>query len=60
MSDKVKCPICGTMREFEQHPTDPTREIAYCDCRGTKVGVVDQLKIKLTKAEIKAAEKENE
>lgn len=41
MADKVKCPICGTTRELEPHPTKPGRQVAYCTCRGTKVGVVE-------------------
>lgn len=42
MSDTVKCPICGTERELEPHPENAERQVAYCDCRGTKVMIVDQ------------------
>jgi len=40
----VKCPICGATLELEPHPDNPDRLIAQCDCRGSKVPVIDVAK----------------
>jgi hypothetical protein len=37
----VKCPLCGATLDLEPHPDNPDRLIAECDCRGSKVPVVD-------------------
>ena len=40
MTDKTKCPICGATIAFEPHPSIPETSVAYCDCRGAKVAVI--------------------
>lgn len=42
MAKKVRCPLCGKELELVPHPTKADRLVAYCTCRGQKVGVVEQ------------------
>jgi len=44
----IKCPICDEVREFEIHPNKLGYEIAYCNCRGSKVAVVEKRVVKVT------------
>ena len=43
--DTVPCPICKAKLEVEEHPTNPTHEVARCTCRGEAVIVLDRLKV---------------
>lgn len=37
----IECPVCGEERELLPHPAHDGRLVAYCDCRGPKVAVID-------------------
>ena len=43
--DTVPCPICKTDLVVEDHPTNPTHQVARCSCRGESVIVIDRLKV---------------
>lgn len=61
MSPVGKCPLCSKEIPFEEKEGDPTKQVAFCSCRGTRVPVIEKdalprgLKVRLPKTTKKEA-----